>query len=390
MIRHAVEIAEGVALLGAVASIAYYFLCLASAFHFLSSAAQKSDGASSLAHLPVSILKPLKGNDPEMYENLRSHCQLQYPEYEIVFGVSDIEDPALVSVERLRKEFPQRAIRWVLCPKTLGANLKVSNLAQMVPQASYECLLVNDSDIRVPSDYLQMVINPLTDPEIGLVTCLYRGRARSTLGSRLEALGISTDFAAGVLTARALEGGIRFGLGSTLAFRRRELCAIGGFEALADYLADDYELGSRIAQLGLKVKLSEVIVDTCLPPYSLSEFFLHQLRWSRAIRDSRPAGYWGLVLTFGLPWALLAVLVSKGAGWAWVLLGATGLARLLTALVVGRGVLEDRQTTRWMLLIPLRDLLAVPIWIASLAGNRVTWRGMRFRLRRGKLEPDPS
>jgi ceramide glucosyltransferase len=233
-------------------------------------------------------------------------------------------------------------------------------------------------------------MTPLRDPRVGLVTCLYRGRASATLGSRLEALGISTDFAAGVLTARALEGGIRFSLGSTLAFRRRELLAIGGFEALVDYLADDYEVGSRIARLGLRVKLSEVIVDSCLPPYSLPEFFLHQLRWSRAIRDSRPAGYWGLALTFGLAWASLALLLSEGAGWAWILTAATVFARLLMALVVGRWVLRDRQTTRWMLLIPLRDLLALPLWIASLAGNRVTWRGMRFRLHRGKLERDPS
>ena len=238
-----------------------------------------------------------------MYESFRSHCLQDYPEYEIIFGVSDPADPAIELVERLKQEFPQRAIRLVICSRNLGTNTKVSNLAQMLTQAKYENILVNDSDIRVEPDYLRRVIAPLADNEIGLVTCLYRGIASPTLGSRLESIGISTDFAAGVLTARQLEGGIRFGLGSTLAFRRRDLEAIGGFEAFVDYLADDYEIGKRIAQRGLKVKLSEVVVETFLPAYTLRQFLDHQLRWGRAVRDSRRGGYLGLVLTFGLPWA---------------------------------------------------------------------------------------
>ena len=211
----------------------------------------------------------------------------------------------------------------------------------------------------------------------------------TTLGSRLEALGISTDFCASVLAARQLEGGIRFGLGSTLAFRRADLEKIGGFTSFVDYLADDYELGRRIAGLGLTVTLSDVVVETYLPSYRLREFFAHQLRWARGVRDARAGGYLGLIFTFGFLWALLALTASRGAFWAWSLLAFTLLLRFVVALVVGRGVLQDRRTMKDAWLIPLRDLLAVVVWIASLGGHTVTWRGDRFHLKDGKLSRIP-
>ena len=369
-----------------VCSTGYYLVCLYSAARFLGERKAAGEGARpTQPALPVSILKPLRGTDPEMYESLRSHCLQDYPEYEIIFGVSDPADPAMQLVERLKREFPQRAIRVMICAQNLGSNTKVSNLAQMLPQAKYEYILVNDSDIRVQSDYLRRVIAPLADPQVGLVTCLYRGVPNRTLGSRLESLGISTDFAAGVLAARQLEGGIRFGLGSTLAFRRRDLEAIGGFEALADYLADDYEIGRRIAQRGLLVKLSEVVVETFLPAYTLRQFVDHQLRWGRAVRDSRRWGYLGLVLTFGLPWAVLALVFSHGASWTWALLAAATGLRLAIALVVGWSVLRDRQGLGLLALLPLRDLVALLIWFASLVGHTVVWRGDSFTLKNGRL-----
>src|SRR5437870_11674041 len=199
-----------------------------------------------------------------MYESLRKHCVQEYPKYEILAGASEIDDPALQFMKRLKQEFPEHAIRILVCEKKLGANIKVSNLAQMAREAKYDILVVSDSDIRVPSDYLRRVVAPLSDSNVGLVTCLYWGVACGKAGSRLESLGISTDFVPGVLAARAIEGGIRFGLGSTLAFRRRELQAVGGFESFADYLADDYELGRRIAALGKEVRISDVVVDTFL------------------------------------------------------------------------------------------------------------------------------
>ena len=273
----------------------------------------------------------------------------------------------------------------MLCKKNLGANTKVSNLAQMLIQAKYEHILVNDGDIRVEPDYLRNVIAPLADSQVGLVTCLYRGVPARTLGSRLESLGISTDFSAGVLAARQLEGSIRFGLGSTLAFRRRELAAIGGFEAFVDYLADDYEIGRRIAQQGLKVMLSEVVVETYLPSYTLREFVDHQLRWGRTVRDSRRWGYLGLVVTFGLPWALVALLLSRGALWTWGLLAIAMGLRYAVALVVGCSVLRDPNVTPLLPLLPARDSIALLLWIASLAGKTVVWRGDSFRLEGGKL-----
>jgi ceramide glucosyltransferase len=379
-----------VAALGVVSSSLYYLLCLWSAWTFLREREAGAGARPTEALPPISILKPLKGTDPEMYQSFRSHCLQDYPEYEIVFGVSDPNDPAIDSVKELQREFPNRRIQLVVSPEILGTNVKVSNLAHMLAEARHEHLIVNDSDIRVEPDYLRRVIAPLEDLRVGMVTCLYRGVAGATLGSRLEALGISTDFCPGVLAARQLERGIRFGLGSTLAFRRTELEKIGGFASFVDYLADDYELGKRIAGLGLTVNLSDVVVETCLPSYRWREFLAHQLRWARGVRDARAGGYFGLVFTFGLLWALLAVVASGGALWAGVALAVTLCLRLAVALVVGRHLLEDREVLTHAWLIPLRDLVAVAVWIGSLGGHTVTWRGERFQLKDGRLTKIPT
>jgi ceramide glucosyltransferase len=333
----------------------------------------------------VSILKPLKGEDPEIYESFRSHCRQEYSEFEIVFGVSDANDPAVQAVERLRQEFPDRSIQLIVCTEVLGTNTKVSNLAQMVRSARYDHFIVSDSDIRVPPDYLRRVVAPLAEPGVGLVTCLYRGIAGPTVSSKLEALGISTDFCAGVLVARSIEGGLRFALGSTMAFRRQDLEAIGGFESFVDYLADDYELGKRIAGLGRKVRVSDVVVETFLSSYTVREFFDHQLRWARGVRGARPGGYAGLLFTFGWLWALLALFASGGAMWAWSVFAAAVVLRFLVAWIVGVDALADRQVPRFSLLIPLRDLVGVLVWVLSFASNTVTWRGDRFQVKNGKL-----
>jgi ceramide glucosyltransferase len=373
-----------VAVVGAVSGALYYCLCLWSAATFLREREAGKNVYSTQALPGVSILKPLKGTDPEMYESFRSHCLQDYSEYEIIFGVSDPNDPAIESVKTLQREFPERRIQLMICPKILGANIKVSNLAQMLPEARYDHLVVNDSDIRVERDYLRRVTEKLSNVQVGMVTCLYRGVAGPTAGSRMEALGISTDFCPSVLAARQLEG-IHFGLGSTLAFRCAELERIGGFAAIVDYLADDYELGKRIAGLGLAVKLSEVVVETFLPAYTMREFWAHQLRWARGVRDARAGGYMGLIFTFGTLWALLAAMLSRGAFWACSAAAVTLLLRLAVALVVGWNVLKDRQVFQHLWLIPVRDLIAVAIWIASLAGHEVIWRGERFLLQNGKL-----
>ena len=386
MIHYATRIIQLAAVMGAISSAIYYLICLWSASVSLrEQRAVASRPTLMEATPPISILKPLKGTDPQIYECLRSHCLQDYPEYEIIFGASDPNDPAIATVKKLQSEFPTNRIQLIVCPKILGANIKVSNLAQMLPVARHDHLIVNDDDIRVERNYLRRVIAPLADPTVGMVTCLYRGVAAPTLGSRWEALGISTDFCAGVLAARQLEGGVRFGLGSTLAFRRGDVQRIGGFESFADYLADDYELGRRIADLGLKVELSDVVVETVLPPYSMRNFLQHQLRWSRAIRDARAGGYTGLILTFGLMWSVVTVISASGARWSWELFASVTFLRLLVALVIGRVVLADRPLLRNLWLIPLRDITAVAIWIASFAGHTVSWRGDNFHLRNGKL-----
>jgi ceramide glucosyltransferase len=368
-----------------VASIGYCLFCIWAGVRF---AAQGNSVGTTTAELPpVSILKPLKGTDPEMFEALRSHCLQNYPEYEIVFGISDAKDPAIPVVEKLIHEFPEHNIRMLRSEKQLGANGKVSSLAQLVHVAAHEILLVNDSDIRVGPDYLRTVVTELERPNTGLVTCLYRGVPAQTLGSRLEALGISTDFVPGVLAARQIERGMHFGLGSTLAFRRQDLAAIGGFEAIADYLADDYELGQRIAERGRRVELSHTVVETHLPAYDLAGFFHHQVRWARTIRTARPAGYAGLLLTFTLLWAALTLALAPHAFWAWALAAAALVARLFSALVSARLVVHDKHMLRLLWLLPLRDFLAVAVWITGWAGHKIIWRGLEFEIDKGKLKP---
>ena len=361
----------------------YCVLCIWAAARFASRARRSSAQVGDVQ--PVSILKPLKGTDPEMYESFRSHCLQDYPEYEILFGISHANDPAAALVEKLQHEFPGREIRLLLCEKNLGANGKVSSLVQLAAAAKYGFILVNDSDIRVAPDYLRTVVAELQAPDTGLVTCLYRGVPANTIASRLESLGVSTDFVPGVLVARQIEGGLHFGLGSTLALRRKHLEAIGGFEAIVDYLADDYELGKRIADLGLEVELSNTTVDTVLPEYSFSGLFSHQLRWARTIRASRPGGYAGLLITYTLPWAILCLVLARGANWALALFSGAALLRLSMALVTGVSALQDGNVVRSLWLLPIRDFLAMIVWVGGLVGKKIVWRGEEFYLEHGKM-----
>lgn len=379
---------ETVAAVGTLSSLGFYLLSGCGIASFLRQRRSK-DAPAKLPEgslPPVSILKPLKGIDPHIWEAFCSHCEQDYPAFQLIFGVSDSEDPAIALVHRLQEKYPNRQIDLLVCPRDLGTNRKLSTLAQMLPAARHEVLLVNDSDIRVTPDYLRRVIAPLADATVGMVTCLYRGIAAPTFGSRLEAIGISTDFVPGVLSARLIEKGLHFGLGSTLAFRRADLQAMGGLEPMLDYLADDYELGNRIAALGKRVELSEVVVDTFLPAYSIRQFFDHQLRWARSVRGARSWGYAGLLLTFGLPWALMALVAARGAAWSWALLAVTVAARLAVGLTSAVAVLGDRQALHDLLLLPVRDLIAPFVWAMGLVGNRVFWRGDVFCLKDGRLE----
>jgi ceramide glucosyltransferase len=256
--------------------------------------------------------------------------------------------------------------------------------------------VVNDSDIRVDRDYLRRIVAPMAPGAAtgnaslpaagaGLVTCLYRAEAGRSLASRMEAVTIATDFAGGVLCAVELEGGLHFGLGSTLAFPRAAAEAIGGLEALVEYLADDHELGRMIAEAGYTVELSEVVVETFLPEYGWRAMFEHQLRWARTVRDLRKWGYVGVLLTFGLPWAMAAAVCAGGAAWSLGLLGAVAVARFASGCLLCGAILNDRQTLGDLWLIPARDVVGVAIWFASFGGDTIVWRGERFHLKDGRL-----
>jgi ceramide glucosyltransferase len=344
----------------------------------------------------ISILKPVKGVDAHMHAALVSHCTQNYGgPFELLFGVSSLDDPAVAEIARLRVEYPHIPIRLIECPARLGPNGKLSNLAQMLPHAEHEHILVNDSDILVSPNYLTHIAaafapSPNSPKPTGLVTAPYIGLAHGTLWSRLEALGISTDFIPGALTARLLEGGLRFGLGSTLATTKSALASIGGFESLTTQLADDYELGVRLHRAGYRIALLHDVVATTIPAYTLRAFCEHQLRWARSTRDSRRAGYLGLGVTYVLPWAVLNVLASGGALWSFSLLSVALLARISVALLIGVGLLRDPQVLRDLLLVPVRDAFALFFWLWSYASDTVVWRGERFRLHRGQLEKSGS
>ena len=326
---------------------------------------------------PVSILKPVHGVDPHFYEAIRSHAVQDYPEYEVLFGVSDPEDPAIPPIRQLMREFPGLPVRLVVA-STRAPNQKVGVLIELARHARHPILVINDSDIEVPSDYLRRLVGPLEDPEVGLVTCLYRGQAESW-AARFEALAIATEVAPGVLVAPLL--GVReFALGATMALRAADLERIGGFEAVADYLADDYQLGRRIHSAGLRVVLAPIVVTTYLPNKGWREAWRHQVRWARTLRVCRGGGYLGMPVTMATLWAVLLALTGSP------LWGAALLAvRMLSALAASRAIGMPLRPAD-VPAIPARDLWGVAVWAAGLAGSRVVWRGRHLQINReGKI-----
>ncbi len=354
----------------AIAAAAYYCLVLVAAARWRPG---RAPATPSAAAPPLSILKPVHGRDPRFYEAILSHAVQDYPEFEILFGVNTPHDPALLDIERLRREFPALRIEVAIVPTT-APNAKVGVLAELARRARHDVFLVNDSDIVVEPGYLRAVTAPLAEPGVGMVTCLYRAGAGSW-ASRFEALGIATEFAPSVMVARLL-GMADFALGSTMVFRKDTLERIGGFAAIANYLADDYQLGRRIAQLGYRVDFAPVVVETDLGGGSWAQTWRHQLRWSRTIRVSRPSGYYGYVVTHATLWGLVALAAHQ-----W-LAGAAALSvRILAGVWVGAGTLGDRKVLRDFWLIPLRDLFGFAVWSAGIFGDTVQWRDRRLKLR---------
>lgn len=333
--------------------------------------------------LPVSILKPVYGKDAGFYEAIRTQARQEYPEFEILFGIRREDDPARADVERLAREFPAVPIRLVLCT-TAAPNRKVGSLIDLAREARHPILIVNDSDISVPAGYIRDVTAPLSDPGAGLVTCLYRAEAHDW-PSRFEALAIATDFAPSTLVARSF-GVSEFAFGSTLCFRKSDLDRSGGFAAIADYLADDYQLGRQLHALKLRNIISSVIVSTRLSSGSWRGAWRHQVRWARTIRLAGGAGYWGLPVTYATLWVLIAALF----GLWWVALPLLAV-RLAMAIVSERALLNSSDVWRYFYAIPFRDLWGVAVWAAGSFGRSVIWRDLRLQLdAEGKIVANSS
>ena len=314
----------------------------------------------------VSILKPLRGLDPNTFAAFVSQARQEYPNYELLFGVAEENDPAVAEVQRLQRLYPSLPVRMIVGQDSLP-NAKVGVLAHLARHARYPIWVVNDSDIKVSPGYLAEVVSPLADNAIGLVTCLYRAQAH-TVPAAWEALGIATDFMPSALVAQLI--GVReFGLGSTLAFRAADLQSAGGFHAIGVYLADDYQLAKRITSLGKRSLISTYIVETSLGEATWPGVWQHQLRWGRTIRTSKGGGYAGLFITHAGIWMVIALLMR-----AWLPGVLLVLLRLASALLTGGFVLRSSVAARFFWLAPLWDLYSFAVWLTSYAGNKVRWR----------------
>ncbi len=330
---------------------------------------------------PVTVLRPLKGLEAGLYENLETLCAQRYGTFQLVCGVADAQDPAVAVVRRLQREHPELDIHLVVDGSVCGANYKISNLHNMYRHAKHDIIVFADSDIRVGPDYLRRVVTGLRDPKVGLVTCLYRAVNRGKLPTLIESLFINTDFAPLVMVARKVERAT-YAFGATIAMRRQVLDEIGGFLPLANCLADDYQLGQRVTKRGYDLALSREVVDTVLAIGSWRALLEHQLRWARTYRICRPGGYFGSIITHGTSWAVLNVLYHQFSS-ASVLtsLAVIGL-RYISAVTMSWRYLKADTAGLQMLLVGPKDLFVSAVWFMAFLGSTVTWSGHRFRVER--------
>src|SRR5229473_1100948 len=382
MMAHSAMWRDAVLLL-ALAPLGYYVLATVAALRFFG-----RERARQLPNFtpPVSVLKPVLGLDFGSYENFASFCRQDYPNYEILFAVNDDGDPAVPMIRQIMAEFPERKIRLLVGAEQFGANRKVNKLTRLAREAQNEVLVLTDGDVRVGPRYLREVVAPLAGPKTGAVTSFYRGIAENNLGAEIEAVGASSDFFAGVLMAGWTEG-ISFALGASIATTKEWLWKMGGFEAIAETLADDYELGHRITKAGGQVVLSREAVWTMYPAQTLRSFWDHQVRWARTVRLCRPLSYVGLLLTQGFPWSLLAALVAPTKRIAAFYPLAYLILRFAMAWTVGIWGVRDEVLRRKIWLVPLRDAIHFVIWLASFGSNRIRWGNVEYVIRKGRMVP---
>jgi ceramide glucosyltransferase len=373
-------------LLVAVAPFGYYMLAICAAGRFFRGEVDGSSAISSGYTPPVSLLKPIRGLDRETYENYASFCAQDYPEYEILFCVSDDSDPAIAVIERLIRDFPKQAIRLLVGSPPLGASDKVNKLCRMAREAQYDVVIASDSDVRVGPEFLRAVVRPFHDSRVGGVTCLYRGLTDDSLAANLEAMGNSTDFAPGVLVAWLLgRRKLDFMLGAVMATTKKHLDEMGGFESLVDYFCDDYELGNRLAARGYRVELISTPVDIVYPRETLRDAFRHQVRWNLSIRHSRAWGHLSLIFTQGFVWALAGFFLLRSWPGVFVFAGGYALLRYEVALAIGARGMGDKLVRRHLRMLPLRDIFATIVWLASFFPQRIHWRDGQFRVREKRL-----
>ena len=381
-----------------IASVCYYLACIIAAERFFSKNGRENAKGQLLSsssakeaeegfYRPISVLVPLCGADFRAYQNYASLCRQDYPQFEIIFGVADPTDSSLPVVAKLRADFPEIPIQLVVSEDQIGPNPKVNTLNNMLSHASHETLLMLDSDIRVRPDFITTISEELSANAGGLVTCLYRAGEAPGLPSKLEAVGISSEFAPGVLVAQ-MGGGISFAFGACIALTKKTIEAIGGFPAIAPYLADDYMLGNLVCKAGLPVKLSSCVVETVLSRLSTGGFFKHQLRWARGIRACAPWGHTGSLITNGTALSFLYFAFSGFSRQGLFVFATVVAVRLWMAWMVGVRRLGDDILRHNLFLAPLRDFFSLAIWSAALFGRRVEWRGKVFRLEKhGRMIP---
>lgn len=363
-----------------LAAMGFYLLAIYSALAFFRSAPAVNPDFSPA----ITLLKPLYGCDPETRANLLSFCQQDYSSYQVIFSVREASDPVIPVVQQLIQALPELDLTLVICDRIIGSNLKVSNLANGFTAAKYDLIVLADSDIRVGTDYLRRLVQPFQRGNVGVVTCLYNAQAQGKWAI-FESLGISSQFQPNILVARRVEG-VHFALGSTIALRRSVLEAIGGFAAIADDLADDYQLGYLPTRLGYETVLSDYVVTHIMPSTPLNDSWQRQARWMRCIRIERFWSYLGLLMTQGTPLSLLFLIATGGSWQGWLTLALTWSLRLIMAWVIGVELLHDQLLRRYFGLLPWRDLFYFMIWCYSLGNNPIEWQGQSFTLTpEGKL-----
>jgi ceramide glucosyltransferase len=379
------KIAEVLFLAVAACPVVYYLLALYSSWRFFRRFAEPpSTGDEKLP--PVSILKPIRGMDPDAYENFASFCRLDYPDYEIVFCVGDNTDPALPLLERLSCNFPQRHIRILSGSGRNATNDKVAKLARLVSEAQHELVVISDSDVRVQPDYLRTVVAPLADPKIGAVTCFYVPADETTLVHGLQSIGMVSDFYAGILVAQQLDG-VKFALGPTIATTRERLAAFGGYAALENRPADDLLVGRLIAEQGYEVKLLPYSICTVPDYQSVRDLFYKRLRWIVVMRHMRPWGHFGLIFTQGLAWSLAAAVAYPSAVLGLFYLGSYCVLRSAMVWLIGIRGLGQRRLWKKLPLVPVWDALAFLIWLISFCRSSIRWRDQEYFIREGVLVP---